>query len=573
MSPRLTISSGQFTDRGHKEINQDFHGIVVPEEPLLTTKGIAAAIADGISSSRVSQIASEAAVRGFLDDYLCTSESWSVQTSAQRVLYAINSWLHAQTQKSHDPYDKDRGYVCAFSAVVFKSTSAYLFHMGDARIYRLRNGELEQLTQDHRLWVSSEKSYLSRGLGITPQLEIDFDTIALEEGDVFLLVTDGIYEHVDTQFIIDTLGEHANDLDTAAQALAREAYARDSRDNLTAQLIRIDQLPEHGATDLYHDLAELPLPPPLEPRMEIDGYRIVRSIHDSSRSHVYQAIDTETGRSVVIKTPAVDKHDDPEYIERFLMEEWIARRINNAHVLKPCDKTRKRSHIYVAMEYIEGQTLTQWMIDNPQPDIEAVRRIVEQIAQGLRGFHRQEMIHQDLRPDNIMIDTSGVVKIIDFGATKVPGVLEISSPFERNTLLGTAQYSAPEYFLGESGSTRSDIFSLGVITYQMLSGKLPYGINVVKCRTRAAQRKLRYRSVLNEEREIPAWIDGVLQKAVHIDPLKRYGELSEFTYDLRHPNKAFLNKTRPPLMERNPVAFWQGVSLILAIILLIQLAR
>ena len=573
MSSRLTISAGQFTDRGHKEINQDFHGIVVPEEPLLTTKGIAAAIADGISSSRVSQIASEAAVRGFLDDYLCTSESWSVQTSAQRVLYAINSWLHAQTQKSHDPYDKDRGYVCAFSAVVFKSTSAYLFHMGDARIYRLRNGELEQLTQDHRLWVSSEKSYLSRGLGITPQLEIDFDTIPLEEGDVFLLVTDGIYEHVGTQFIIDTIGEHADDLDAAAQALAREAYAGDSRDNLTAQLIRIDQLPEHGATDLYHDLADLPLPPPLEPRMEIDGYRIVRSIHDSSRSHVYQAIDTETGRSVVIKTPAVDKHDDPEYIERFLMEEWIARRINNAHVLKPCDKTRKRSHVYVAMEYIEGQTLTQWMIDNPQPDIEAVRRIVEQIAQGLRGFHRQEMIHQDLRPDNIMIDTSGVVKIIDFGATKVPGVLEISSPFERNTLLGTAQYSAPEYFLGESGSTRSDIFSLGVITYQMLSGKLPYGVNVVKCRTRAAQRKLRYRSVLNEEREIPAWIDGVLQKAVHIDPLKRYGELSEFTYDLRHPNKAFLNKTRPPLMERNPVAFWQGVSLILAILLLVQLAR
>jgi serine/threonine protein kinase len=172
-----------------------------------------------------------------------------------------------------------------------------------------------------------------------------------------------------------------------------------------------------------------------------------------------------------------------------------------------------------------------------------------------------------------MIDGTGTVKIIDFGSTRVAGIMEIATPLARNDLLGTAPYTAPEYFLGEGGTTRSDLFSLGVIAYQMLSGKLPYGTDVAKARTRAAQMKLSYRSVLHLNRGIPAWIDEVLRKAVHPDPAKRYAELSEFTFDLRRPSDAYLNKTRPPLIERNPVAFWKSVSLILVAIIAVLLIK
>ena len=305
----------------------------------------------------------------------------------------------------------------------------------------------------------------------------------------------------------------------------------------------------------------------MEARRNLDGYQIIRELHSSHRSHIYLAIDSDTNAQAVLKIPSIDLRNDPAYLERFLMEDWIARRINNAHVLKPCEPTRRRNYLYVVTEFIEGKTLAQWMIDNPKPDLETVRGIIEQIAKGLRGFHRLEMLHQDLRPNNIMIDTTGTVKIIDFGSTRVAGIMEIDTPIERHDLLGTAPYTAPEYFLGESGTTRSDLFSLAVIAYQMLSGRLPYGTKVAKARTRAAQRKLAYRSVLDDNREIPPWIDAVLKKAVHSDPTKRYEELSEFTYDLRHPNETYLSKTRPPLMERNPVAFWQSVSLILAMII------
>ncbi len=103
MPRELKISIGQHSDKGRKEINQDFHGALIPKEPLLSLKGIAIVLADGISSSEVSQIASESAVKGFLTDYYCTSEAWSVKTSAQRVIAATNSWLHAQTRRSRMP--------------------------------------------------------------------------------------------------------------------------------------------------------------------------------------------------------------------------------------------------------------------------------------------------------------------------------------------------------------------------------------------------------------------------------------------------------------------------------------
>jgi len=571
MSGELKITVGQYSDKGRKEINQDFHGARIPKEPQLSSKGIAIAVADGIGSSQVSQVASQFAVTGVLEDYYCTSEAWSVKTSIERVLNATNSWLHSQTQKSQYRHDMDRGYVCALSAMVFKSTTAHLFHVGDTRIYQVRGKALEQLTNDHRTWASAEQSYLSRALGVNPQLEIDYQSLQVEKGDVFLLATDGAYEHADADFIIAAIDGNRDDLDKAAASIAAEACRRGSEDNVTVQLVRVEDLPNPQAKEMVLQLSGLPFPPILEARMAFDGYRIVREVRGSSRSHIYLAEDSDSGTLAIMKTPSIDLRDDPAYLERFLMEDWIARRIDSPHVLKPCLQTRKRNFLYVVTEYVDGQTLTQWMVDHPKPDVETVRGIVEQIASGLRAFHRLEMLHQDLTPDNLMIDKTGTVKIIDFGSTRVAGIMEMASSNERNHMLGAAQWAAPEYFLGESGSARSDVFSLGVIAYQMLTGRLPYGTQVPKSTTRAEQIKLDYGSALNYRREIPVWVDEAIRKAVHPDPRKRYEEASEFAWDLRHPNQAFLSRTRPPLIERDPVLFWKCVSALLMLVVVILL--
>jgi serine/threonine protein phosphatase PrpC len=570
MSRELMISIGQHSDKGRKPVNQDFHGALIPDEPLLGLKGIAVVLADGISSSNVSQIASESAVKSFLTDYYCTSESWSVKTSAHRVLAATNSWLHAQTRHSQYRYDHDRGYVCTLSALVIKSATAHIFHVGDCRVYRVAGNALEQLTDDHRVVVSAEQSYLGRAMGVNSDIEIDYRALAVEPGDIFLLATDGAYEHVDARFVTQAIRGNAQDLDQAARIIVEEAARRGSEDNLTVQIVRLDRVPDREADEAFAPPFELPPPPLLEARMTFDGYWIVRQLHGSSRSHIYLAVDTETDVLVTLKIPAIDRRDDPAYLRRFVTEEWVARRIDSPHVLKPCPQARPRNYLYVAMEYIDGQTLSQWMIDHPKPDLEAVRGIVEQIARGLRAFHRKEMLHQDLRPDNIMIDSTGTARIIDFGSTRIAGVAEATA--DRGEILGTRQYTAPEYFRGESGSPRSDMFSLGVIAYQMLTGKLPYGTQIARARSATQLGKLRYHSAADGERGIPRWIDGALERSVHPDPDKRYESLSEFIFDLRRPNPKYAAPSSPPLIERNPLLFWKCATLLLAFIVVLLLA-
>jgi serine/threonine protein phosphatase PrpC len=563
----VQISVGQHSDKGRKNVNQDFCGLRIPDEPQRSTKGIVVALADGISSSSVSQIASQSAVTGFIEDYYCTSDAWSVKTSAERVLEATNAWLAGQTRQSPYRFHKDQGYVCTFSALVLKSNTAHLLHVGDSRIYRLGGQSLEQLTRDHRVWLSAEQSYLSRALGADVQLEVDYLALPIEVGDVFVLATDGVFEFAEPQFLVNALLSglaQPQGLDAAAQRIVAHALERGSTDNLTVQIVRVDVLSAPTLDEIAQRLPALVLPPLLSARSEFDGFTIVREIHGSSRSHVYLAIDKTSQAMVALKTPSVDMHLDAAHMERFLLEEWVARRLNSPHVLKAMPPERTRHFAYVVNEFVEGQTLTQWMIDHPKPSLDSVRALVVQISKGLQAFHRLEMVHQDLRPDNILIDRTGTAKIIDFGSTRVAGIAEAAPLGTGEHILGTPQYTAPEYFLGDIGSARSDLFSLGVLTYQMLTGQLPYGAEVAKARTVLAQRNLRYNSALADDREIPRWIDDVLRKAVNPNPNKRYQELSEFVYDLHQPNAAFISSRRAPLLERNPLLFWQCLCLCLA---------
>ncbi|MEP0072792.1 MAG: bifunctional protein-serine/threonine kinase/phosphatase [Marinomonas sp.] len=570
MSKPLSVSIGSATHKGRKEINQDFIGNRIPSEPLLSAKGIVLAIADGISSSKVSQVASQTAITSFLEDYYCTSDAWSVKTSGQKVVKSINAWLHAQTQNSPYRFEKDKGYICTFSALVLKSNSAHIFHSGDSRIYRVTGSALEQLTQDHRRVVSEKVSYLTRALGIEQVLEIDYRVDPMTEGDLFLLATDGIYEFVNVVQILECIAE-TNTLDDAAERIISLALDAGSDDNLSVQLVRVERLPAYQLDEVQQQVTGLPLPPQLAARMEFDGYDIIRPIYVSSRSHVFLARDKDTDQTVALKVPSVELGSDKDYLESFMMEDWIAKRVTNPHVVKAIESTRKRNYLYVVTEYVEGKSLAQWMIDNPKPSLEQIRNIISQIAKGLQAFHRQEMIHQDIRPANIMIDDTNTVKIIDFGSTYIAGVTNTK---DEELLKGTMRYSAPEYFLGQAGTTRSDIYALGVIAYEMLSGgKFPYGVNIAQAKSVNAQRRIQYTSLINDESELPIWIDDALQKALQVNPLKRYETLSEFVYDLYYPNRAFLSRTRPPLIQRNPVMFWQGVSFGLFLIIVFMLLK
>ena len=492
MTDKLHISIAQSSDKGPKEQNEDFFGAYLPEDSLLDSKGIAVAIADGMGSCANAQEASEHCVKGFLTDHFSTPETWSVKSSGAKVLTAINNWLLSEGDKDHA-----QGMVTTFSALVLKSTTAYIFHIGDSRIYRFREGDLELLTTDHRVWISDKKNYLSRAMGI------DFRTLPMERDDVYIMTTGGVHDYLDDEQIKQVLFGH-DSLQEAATAIVRQALDNASHDKVTCQIIRIESLPGQDANEVFSELTRLPFPPPMGPGMSIDGYQILDEVHASTTSQLYTVRDMNSGELFMMKTPSVNFDDDPAYIERFYMEEWAGKRINSDHVLKVHELKRPRSFLYFIMEYIDGITLRQWIGENPMPDIHEVAELVSKIIQGLRVFHRMEMLHRDLKPENIMITSDGTVKIIDFGSVKIAGIHEISTPVERLELLGTKNYTAPEYLLGMEGSNRSDIYSLGVITYEMLTGHLPYGDRLTRNLNWRTLNKIDYTSAITHNPMIPA---------------------------------------------------------------------
>jgi len=551
----LKVNIGASSDKGVKEENEDFFGSHIPEEPLLTHKGLAVAIADGMSGCDDGIQASQCCVISFLSDYFSTPDSWSVKNAGQKILSATNSWLFSQGQQSQGP---TKSMVSTLSILIFKSTTAHIFHIGDSRIYRIRRGNLELMTRDHRINISGGKDYLSRAMGIEPRLEVDYKAFPVEKDDLFIMTTDGVHDFVDEKSLRQMVVEDEN-LKLIAENIVQKASDSQSNDNLTCQLVRIDELPQAKEDEILRRHANLSFPPLLEPGMVLDGYRIEKELHASKRTQIYRAYDTKTDTRVILKTPSILFEDDAHYIEHFLHEEWAGKRIKHENVLKVLSSDRRKSCIYYVTEYIEGQTIREWIDNHPKPYIREVRKIVKQIVRGLSAFHRMEMLHQDLKPENIMIDNNGVVKIIDFGSVKIAGIAEIT-PLENGdeNVLGTLNYTAPEFHLGQRPSIKSDLYSLGVITYEMINRSLPYGKDMPENPNKMNLSKLEYVPSFHHNPMVPTWIDGALRKATTISPQFRYDELSEFIHDITKPNPDFLKDSEQiPIIERNPLLFWK----------------
>lgn len=553
MSGQLHLRIGQHSVAGRKSENQDALGIRYPEGDALRFKGVCAAIADGVTASRAGREAAEACVKGFLNDYYSTPDTWSVEKSSGRVLGALNRWLHG---RGFEHANDGTGMVCTFSAVVIKSNQAYVFHVGDSRVSLLRKGRLEPVTRDHNVLVGRERHALSRAMGVEPNVEIDVARICLQAGDRLILSTDGVHGYLSAGQMA-TLSS-ADTAEWAARGLVNGAFESGSTDNLSAQVLIVDHLPAEDLEDHYRRLTELPFPPPLEAGQKLDGYRVIREVHASTRSQVYLAEPESGGEQVIIKTPSPNYSDDPAYIDRFMIEAWAARRLNSAHIVRFLEPPADRQCLYSLTEYVCGPTLREWMNDQCSPELSVVRDIVRQIAYGLRAMHRLDMVHQDLKPENIVIDQDGTVKIIDLGAVRIRGFDQIQVPWQRNTCLGTENYAAPELLAGEASTPASDRYSLGVIAYELFTGRTPYSRPPLP----SVSARLRYRSAREVSPDLPAWLDACLEKAVAINPSARYPALSEFLRDLEYPNNRLLPDARPPLVERVPPDRWRFIAVI-----------
>ena len=570
MKKTLKVSIGQYSTAGIKQQNQDFHGVYLPEGHVLKQKGIACVIADGIGSSNVSHLAAETAVGSFLSDYYSTSDAWSTQTSAERVIRATNSWLYAQTQQSQGRFDKDRGYVCTLSALILKQQQAHVFHVGDSRIYRIRDHEIELLTHDHRVWLSSREHYLSRALGADYRIEIDYRNIELKEKDIFLLMTDGVYEFVTDQQLLDLILVDA-DLNQLAKAFVEKALEQGSDDNLSFQVIRVEQLPE---LNQFHIQQDYVFPQQLSKGEVFEGYVIDKILHQNHRSCLYLAHDTQQ-QPLVIKTLGVDLQQDKYAVEQFQLEDWVSKRLKHDNLMQCYPHNTEKKYLFQCYEYLQGETLAQWLHRQEKPlNLDEILPILQQTALALNAMHRLEMLHQDIRPKNIIVlntESAMKIKLIDYGSTAVRGLVEIN-PKNANRPLGTLAFMAPEYFIDHSPSVHSDQFSLAVMAYYLLTKQLPYGTDLARCNSLKQLKKVQYYSIRKYRPDLPIWLDKILGQALSIEPTHRFEALSELIHNLMHPSKELLNSKPPAIIERDPLRFWQISCTVLGLLFLLSIA-
>ena len=306
----------------------------------------------------------------------------------------------------------------------------------------------------------------------------------------------------------------------------------------------------------------------------LNHFEIIKILHSGTRSHVYLARDTQNDSLRVLKMPSINFADDINYLESFAREQWIGRKLSSAQIMKVLAPPQGTQFLYHVCEYIEGITIRQWMNDNPQPDLQQVRDILDALVAPVRTLHRNKMTHRDLKPENFIINRDGLITLIDFGTIRVPGVEEISQLEFEQIPVGDINYIAPEYLVYGSATHQSDLFSIACIVYEMITGQLPYDAIKSNRVYPDAFHKWQYKAfntLAKPPQEVPNWIDNVLKKALSPNPNYRYDALSEFQAELRSPSKDILKSSEHvPFIEQNPLRFWQIFSGILIAIILFQ---
>ncbi|WFE72005.1 protein kinase [Halomonas sp. M1] len=563
---QLLISYGQAFVAPDRRQHRSSMSVRLPEKPLLNVKGGCAVISDSISRNTMAKQAGDLSVRGFLADYYSTPDHWDTKTSATRVLRALNGWCYSQSQ-----HVKEGSFVSSLSAIVFRGREAELFHMGDTLVFRLRGAEFEQLTRDHVTDIGGYR-YPSRALGMDGSVDIDYTQLALKQGDLFVFTTQGVRGTLLPSDYVRLIRQDASDLDAACERLASEAKQRAQErgyggDQFCFQLLRIDELPEEADDHPSLIYGDLPIPPELSVGERLDGFEVQAVLSRNAQSRVYRVRDIQSERDMVMKAPSPELSLRNAYLEHFLLQQWVVERVKSPFVVKVVEPSRPRRYLYYLMQYVESETLRQWSERHPQASLIQRLDIANQLGKAVQALHHRDIIHQQITPDNILIDTHGKLVLADFSACHMREVDGHRNSGELLRQIGFNEHTAPEYALGDSVGRRSDQYSLASTVYWLLTGALPYVLTPNRLRSHTDLEELSYRSARTTNPEITHDLDEALRRALDPQRSLRFRRMSEFLHALRVP----LGR-QPAKQEarQEPRRFWQGVAGILLLLLVLS---
>jgi len=553
----LKIGIGIASETGMRRRNEDFAGAARPSPLTIDRFGHALALADGMGGANGGREAAETTVRAFLDGYYDKPESWGVRRAASSVLVSLNGWVHALGRQG-----ELAGMGCTFTGLILRGRTAHLLHVGDSRLYRLSQGRLARLTQDHCLDQPGLTHVLYRAIGLEEGLRVDYASHPLDLHDRFMICCDGVHGALSDAAIADILGRQLGPEETA-RALVTAAIEAGSQDNCTALVADILDLPPADRAGLSATLEALPILPLPKSGDQVDGFLLGKQLSDGHYTRLFIAEDLQQGGQLVLKFPRPRAAEEATFKSAFLREAWVSAQIRSPHVGHVLDLAPGRqSRLYVAMPFYDGETLEQRLKRAPKLGLEEGRAIAIKLCRALSALHRARVIHRDIKPENVMLGLAGEVRLIDLGVVRLPGLEE----FGGSEIPGTPSFMAPELFEGQAGDEASDIYALGASLFRAFTGHFPHG----EIEPFTKPRFGKPRSLAKDRPDLPAWLDYCLAKAMDNDPIHRFADATEMLQSLENGPAAQPERSgRPePLYQRNPVMFWQIVSALLLLALL-----
>ncbi|SHH18054.1 bifunctional protein-serine/threonine kinase/phosphatase [Bradyrhizobium erythrophlei] len=562
----VKASVGFVSETGPRKRNEDFAGAVFGSELPEPRRDVVAALSDGIGSTKGGREAAEIAVRGFLDGFCDLPETMEVRRAAAIVLNALNGWIYSQAHR--DP--ELSGMGCTFTALVLRGRVAHVLHVGDSRAYRLSRDRLTCLTSDHVRQGGKgggRSNVLTRALGVETELRLDYGTQPVAQHDRFLLCSDGVHGYLADEFIAGIMQERVSSEDTA-RALVAAALDAGSADNCTALVLDVVGLATAETADIGANIAQLPLVPVPQGGETIDGFVLKVLLSDGRYTRLFGAEDEVEGGEVALKFPKPMVAGVDAYRAAFIREAWVGARVNSpwlGHVIEL--PPGRQSCLYTVMPLYQGELLETRIARRPALGLEEGRQIAIKLARAAAALHRVGIVHRDIKPDNVILESGGSLKLIDLGVVRVPG-MEDAPPED---IPGTPAYMAPEMFDGEAGNEATDIYALGVTMFRAFTGEFPYGNPDATSRPR--RDRPAHLSALRPD--LPAWLQAAIGRAIARDPADRFRDMAEFAVEIEAgPARAPVAVHRPrTLYEREPLRFWQGVAALLALALLLSLWR
>ncbi|MEO8315863.1 MAG: protein kinase [Pseudomonadota bacterium] len=555
----LRVNAGYSSKVGRRQENQDYVGLCCEGNPGMW--GHVVAIADGVSFGTGGRTAAELTVRSFLDAHYNSSPTLGIARNAERNVAAINSWLH--TLGTTDQRLKNASTT--FTALVLAGRDAHVLHVGDTRAYVLHDELLTRLTVDHTLNQPERDHILLRAVGMEPTVRVDHAIHTMRSHDRLMLCSDGVHAALKPEQLRALLLRRRSPGEDA-EGIVDAAIEAGSQDNATCIIVDVLEVPEAGTQELLSHIAALPMMPPPAPGETVDGFAIDSLLSNGRYSQLLLAQDTHNDSPVVMKFPQANVAQKSTYQQAFVREAWVAARLHSPWIgetfeLPPGRQTR----LYSVMPYYEGETLEARILRAPQVSFTEGMAIAQKLTRAVAALHRAGIIHRDIKPDNVMLEKNGGLRLIDLGVVRLP-MLE---DFPTADIPGTPSYMAPELFDGKAGDEASDQFALGATLYRMFCGRYPYGEIEPFSRPRFTQA-----TPLSRHRpDLPAWLGHVISRALQPDPVARFGDVLELSMEmdtgLARGEPVSLH--RPSPYERNPLRFWQCIAAALALALLVSL--